>query len=193
MRAVLLNGSPRKGNTCAALHALKTGFVLIDGLEVVEINASKLQISPCIACGACEKREGCVLDDQTNEVMEEILRADVLVFALPVYWWGIPAQLKLIIDKFYSRMERFAQVKKLVGVLMVGQLSTDNIQYELIHQQIACISDYLGWEVIFSKAYSAYDPEDLAADQGAIQEIKTLWQGTADALSNSMIPPKPLP
>lgn len=177
MRAVLLNGSPRRGNTCAALHALKTGFVS-DGLEAVEIDASKVHISPCIACGACKKREGCILDDQTNEVMKEILRADVLVFALPVYWWGIPAQLKLIIDKFYSQMERLAQVKKLVGVLMVGQLSTDNIQYGLIHQQISCISDYLGWEVIFSKAYSAYDPEDLAADQEAMQEIETLWQAS---------------
>lgn len=181
MKAVLLNGSPRKGNTRTALDALKRGLTRIDGLEVTEINATAVHIAPCVACGVCKKTGNCVRSDDTNTVLEEILQADILVFALPVYWWGIPAQLKLIIDKFYAKADRLAQAKKQIGVLMVGQLSAENVQYQLIGKQIECISAYLGWEMRFAKAYSAYDPTDLAADEKAIWEIENLCKTFSDA------------
>ena len=179
MKTVLLNGSPRKGNTYTALEALKKGLANIDGLEIVEINATKAKILPCVACKACKKIGKCAFPDDSDAIVEEIVQADFLTFALPVYWWGIPAQLKLIIDKFYSKADRLAQSRKRVGILMVGQLATDNLQYELIRKQIECISDYLGWKVVFSKTYSAYNPGDLVADPDALQEIGELWKTVA--------------
>ena len=53
--------------------------------------------------------------------------------------------------------------------------STDNIQYKLISDQLQCISDYLGWEIVFCHSYSAYDKGDLLSDKNALQEIENLW------------------
>ncbi len=41
--------------------------------------------------------------DDTNVTIDTIAAADMILFATPVYWWGMSAQLKLIIDKCYCR------------------------------------------------------------------------------------------
>ncbi|MFR2965711.1 MAG: flavodoxin family protein [Anaerovoracaceae bacterium] len=89
MKALLLNGSPRKGNIHTALESLKKGFSNIDGLSVSQIDATKVKVSCCIACEQCGKTKGCVFKDDTNKILDEIIDADILVFATPVYWWGI--------------------------------------------------------------------------------------------------------
>lgn len=179
MKAILINGSPRKGNTRSALDALERGLANINGLEFKEISAAKVHILPCIACKACKKVGRCIFDDDTNQIEEDIVSADILIFASPVYWWGLPAQIKLIIDKFYSQADRLALSEKQVGIITVGQLSVSNVQYSLIEKQIECISEYLGWKMVFSKAYSAYDLDDLADDPMAIAEIEDLWEKLA--------------
>ena len=42
---------------------------------------------------------GCVAADDTNRVIDSLVDADMIVFGTPVYWWGMTAQLKLVIDK----------------------------------------------------------------------------------------------
>ncbi len=179
MKALLLNGSPRKGNTYTALEALKRGLANINELEICEINATNMAVSSCIACECCRNGDNvlkCVFDDDTNAVMEAVLDADLLVFAMPVYWWGIPAQLKLIVDKFYSRTSQLSACNKQIGVIVVGQLSQDDPQYEIIPKQFQCISNYLGWRFTFCKTYTADKPEDLSKDMNAIAELENLWK-----------------
>lgn len=176
MKALLLNGSPRKGNTCAALEALKRGFANIEDLEIKEINADDAGVSPCIACESCKPSGSCVFDDDTNDVIEAVMEADILVFASPVYWWGLTAQLKTIIDKFYCNIEGLKAKKKKVGLLLVGEAEQDNPQYRIIREQMECISDYLGWEMAFCKSYTAYYVGDLEKLTDATAEIEALWK-----------------
>ena len=176
MKAVLLNGSPREGNSYTALAALKKGFAHIEDLVIEEIAAGDVSVSPCLACEVCHDSGMCVFDDDTNEIMDDIVSADVIVFATPVYWWGITAQLKLIIDKFYSRSSQLMECKKQVGIIVVGQRPVEDTQYALIRKQFECISDYLGWDIAFYNAYSAYDAGDLAENADAIAELEGLWK-----------------
>ena len=176
MKALLLNGSPRQGNTYAALEALKKGFKNIEGLEVGEIAATDVDVSPCVACETCAEIGKCIFDDDTNEVTEAVLEADMLVFATPVYWWGITAQLKLIIDKLYSRGTQLKECSKKVGIIVIGEARQDDPQYDLISKQFECICQYLGWEIVFCNTYSAGDVNDLAANEAAISEIEGLWK-----------------
>lgn len=176
MKALLLNGSPRRGNIYTALETLKKGLSNIEGLEVSQIDASKAKVSHCIACEHCKKSNGCVFKDDTNKVIDEIVAADVLVFATPVYWWGISSQLKAIIDKLYCRQTSLKASKKQVGLIITGQLPEDDLQYRLISKQIECIADFLGWEVIFTNAYSACGTCDLAKNEKAVSEIEQLWK-----------------
>ncbi|MBR6799444.1 MAG: flavodoxin family protein [Firmicutes bacterium] len=176
MKALLLNGSPRQGNTYTALEALKKGFANIEGLEVGEIEATNVDVSPCVACDTCGETGKCVFDDDTNEVIAAVLEADVVVFATPVYWWGITAQLKLIIDKMYSRGSALQAAKKKVGIIAIGEADQEDVQYELIARQFEAICGYLGWEIAFCNTYTAGAVGDLAADEKAVAEIEDLWK-----------------
>lgn len=179
MKVLFIGGSPRKGNTSAALDALRRGFSNIDGIELSQINAAEMKISPCTACDACRvpgHTGRCSADDDTNPVMEAVMDADFLIFATPVYWWGVTAQLKQLLDKFYSRTGQLAACKKRLGLIVVGEMPVDNLQYVLIEKQFRCICDYLGWDMVFCKTYSAKAKGELAENSQAMAELEELYR-----------------
>ena len=101
MKVIIINGSARKGNTLTAIEAFVKGASEKNEIEIIE--PDKLNIAPCKGCGACQCSKGCVDKDDTNPTIDKIAAADMILFATPVYWWGMSAQLKLIIDKCYCR------------------------------------------------------------------------------------------
>lgn len=170
MKIAIVNGSARKGNTLTAIQAFIEGSA--ENNEVEIIAPEKLNIAPCKGCGACQCVKGCVDQDDTNPTVDKIVSADVIIFATPVYWWGMTAQLKLVIDKCYC--EGLNLKNKKVGVIVVGAAPVDSIQYELIDKQFQCIADYLSWDLLFRKSYSASDRTDLDQNTEAIAELKEL-------------------
>lgn len=82
------------------------------------------------------------------------------------------AQLKLIIDKCYCKGMHLKNKK--VGVLVIGAAMVGSIQYELINKQFQCMADYLSWDMLFMKSYSASDKVDLSNNTDAIDELKKL-------------------
>ena len=171
MKILLLNGSPRKGNTYTALEAVKKGLENAADVQVKEIIANDVNVSPCIACEGCGMKDGCVLDDDTHEVVDSVVEADAIVFATPVYWWGITAQLKLIIDKLYSKGSVLGSGKK-IGVIVTGEAQQDDPQYQIITKQFECICDYLGWNIGFVKTYTAAAADELGKNKKAMEELE---------------------
>ena len=170
MKIVILNGSARKGNTSAAIQAFRKGAEGKHEIEVIEPH--KLHIAPCKGCGACQCHKGCVDKDDTNPTIDAIAAADMILFASPVYWWGITGQLKLVIDKCYCRG---MQIKgKKVGLIVTGGAPVDNVQYELIEKQFDCMTEYLGWDMLFQKRYSANAKDELAKNEAVMAELEEL-------------------
>lgn len=176
MKVLILNGSPREGNTCAAVNALEKGMDAAGGFEVMEIKAADMSVSGCIACMHCGCDSECVFDDDTNDVIDAVEAADAIVFATPVYWWGVTAQLKAVIDKFYSRFEKLDDTPKKVGVIVIGEAEQDDPQYKIIPAQFECICDCLGWDMLFSKTYTAGEAGVLAQNEDAIEELEGLYE-----------------
>ena len=170
MKIVIINGSARKGNTTAAIDAFVKGASAENEIEI--IHPDKLIIAPCKGCGVCQCSKGCVAKDDTNSTIDKIAAADMILFASPVYWWGITAQLKLIIDKCYCRGMQMKGKK--VGILIVGGATVDNVQHDLIKKQFECIAEYLNWNVLFYKPYSANERDELAQDKEAMKEMEQL-------------------
>lgn len=170
MNIVIINGSARKGNTYTAIETFME--VAKEQNTVERIQPDKLQIAPCKGCGACGCYKGCVDKDDTNPTVDKLAAADMIVFATPVYWWGMSAQMKLVIDKCYCRG---AQLKgKKVGVLVIGGAPVGDTQYELIGKQFECMAKYLSWDLKFNNSYSATKTDDLKNNAEAMQEIKDL-------------------
>ena len=102
-KVIVVNGSPRKGNTEWMLGKLVE--VLEDkGVQAKTIFLRKLNIQFCTGCLACEaggvNRKGvCKLDDYMNSIYPELLKADGCIMGTPVYFEMISGLLKNFMDR----------------------------------------------------------------------------------------------
>ena len=102
MRTLVVEASPRReGNSITIARSFMRG--LIDGgeAEVTEYFLNDMDIRPCLGCWKClEMREpGCVIEDDMIEAYRGLLKADLIVFATPIYWWHIAGQMKTFLDR----------------------------------------------------------------------------------------------
>ena len=102
MKALAVNGSPRKGGNKDILlqHVLEPLRAAGWDTELVQIGGK--HISGCKACGKCmEKRNmQCVQKkDIFNDVMSRMLEADALILGSPTYFTDVSAELKALLDR----------------------------------------------------------------------------------------------
>lgn len=167
MKVLILMGSPRlQGNTaqlCKPLmEELKT-----NGAEVRYVTLADKQIRPCQGCYACQQisgEYGCSQADQMP--VEEILWADLIVLATPIYAWYCAAPMKNVLDrhygfnKYYGSAEGSLWAGKQVGILAThgyeGAYATD--PFEMGIQRLCKHSG-----LIYRGLYSVQDEDDLAS------------------------------
>ncbi|MDE7412800.1 MAG: flavodoxin family protein [Muribaculaceae bacterium] len=103
MKITVITGSPRKkGNTFAMVDAFIKAAEA-KGHEVVRFDAAMMNIGGCHACMSCFKTgKACSFDDDFNIIAPHILDADAVIYAMPVYWYSIPSQIKGVIDRVFS-------------------------------------------------------------------------------------------
>ncbi len=105
MKIVILQGSPRKnGNTARITGWIQDELVSL-GHETEYIYLASKNLNGCLACGKCKEKPeeiGCVQNDDIGEILEKIVKSQAVVFASPLYFWGISSQLKAVIDRTYS-------------------------------------------------------------------------------------------
>ena len=105
-KVMILCGSPRaKGNTNTVAGWFAEGATAAGAeVETVDLAKMKLSANGCSCCMGCQKsdRYECVIKDAAQPILARMPKADVLVFATPVYFFGPTAQLKLVLDRMYS-------------------------------------------------------------------------------------------
>lgn len=135
---VVLSGSVRKGgNTELLVQAFVDGAKKNNSVEVISV--ADYKVNPCIGCNTCFDREGheCFQKDDMSKVYEKLKMADVLVIASPVYFYGVSAQLKALIDRLHTPMRNEFKLKKLalilVGAAVLPELfDAIKVQYRLV-------------------------------------------------------------
>ena len=94
-----LAGSPRRrGNTALLLDRALEGAVAA-GAAVQRVELARLRIVPCIACNGCHQEGVCVVRDDYQTVFPQLLAADALILASPIYFLGVTAWAKAFIDR----------------------------------------------------------------------------------------------
>ena len=103
MKIAILNGSPRVCNTTAMVNAFAEGAKEA-GHEVEILHVGKMKIGGCLACEYCHtKGEGkCIQKDDMEKVMPAYKEADMIVFASPIYYFDMSAQLSAAIQRVYA-------------------------------------------------------------------------------------------
>ena len=103
----ILNGAGKKnGNTAALVNAFREGAQNA-GNEVMEFFIQSMNIKGCMDCQGCARKPAgdlapCVQKDDMQQIYDSFIDCDVVVFATPVYWFTISAQLKLAVDRLYA-------------------------------------------------------------------------------------------
>jgi multimeric flavodoxin WrbA len=99
MKILGIMGSPRLGgNTDLLLDAVLSG-AQSQGAEVEKLVIDQLNISPCREHYGCLEDGHCVIRDDMDALYPKLLAADGIVVASPMFFYGITAQLKALIDR----------------------------------------------------------------------------------------------
>ena len=140
MKILILSGSPRKGgNTELLVEAFVKGASQKHHVEVVSVHDYK--VNPCMGCNACfkNKANACVQKDDMSLIYEKMSRADMLVIASPVYFYGLSAQLKAVIDRFHNPIRDTFRLKKM-ALLLVGAATLPELFDSILAQYWLCLS-----------------------------------------------------
>jgi multimeric flavodoxin WrbA len=100
MKVLVLNGSPKseRSNTMNLTHAFLNGAEWTDA-EIIDVE--KAHVKGCLGCFVCWNQTPgkCVINDGMAEILAKIIAADVIVWSFPLYYFGVPGEMKNLIDR----------------------------------------------------------------------------------------------
>ena len=140
MNILILSGSPRKGgNTDLLVEAFVKGASQKHHVEVVSVHDN--MVNPCMGCNACFKSKDntCVQKDDMQTIYDKMGHADMLVIASPVYFYGLSAQLKAVIDRCHNPIRDTFPIKKM-ALLLVGAATLPELFDSILAQCQLCLN-----------------------------------------------------
>ena len=139
MNILIISGSHRKGgNTELLAEAFAKGAAAHHHVEIVSVRDYK--VNPCLGCNACFKTNGvCAQKDDMTILYEKMSQADMLVIASPVYFYGISAQLKAVIDRFHNPIRDTFHIKKM-ALLLVGAATLPELFDAILAEYNLCLN-----------------------------------------------------
>ena len=173
MKILVLVGSPRKGgNTDLLARSFAEGAGQRHSVEIVSV--AEYQVRPCIGCEACKRREGntCFQQDDMPAIYAKFAEADMVVAASPVYFYGISAQLKALIDRLHTPLRKTFHIKKAALLLAAAAKGPVNLPtvFDSIKLQYQLIIDFFKIENAGMVLAGCVDrPGDIAGSP-ALQE-----------------------
>jgi multimeric flavodoxin WrbA len=105
MKACVLLGNTREKSITEAAVKLFISELSARGVEVKTFALREKNIQTCVGCYICHSimdSFGCVIKDDMQEIAEEILLSDLVVFSSPIYSWFATPPLKAAMDRMYA-------------------------------------------------------------------------------------------
>jgi multimeric flavodoxin WrbA len=99
MNIIAFNGSPRRGGNTDILLAEAIRGVNELGSTPMVYQLSTLNLKPCLSCGHCDDSARCIIQDDMQDIHEKIRCADRIIVATPIFFFGVSAQTKIMIDR----------------------------------------------------------------------------------------------
>ena len=143
-KVLIITTSLRNKSNSDALAAEVLRGAKDAGHEVELISLKDKRIQFCIGCLACQSTQRCVFKDDAAGIAEQVKQADTLVFATPIYYYGMSGQMKTLLDRLnplYPSDYRFRKVYL---------LSTAAEEEDYV--PLKAVSGLQGWIDCFEKA-----------------------------------------
>lgn len=145
MKIVVLQGSPnRDGSSHLLAECFRQGAEEV-GHTVEWVDVAHENIHPCTGCVRCGYEGPCVQKDAVNGIRAKILAADMLVFVTPLYYYGMSAQLKTLVDRFCA-FNSSIQRKHMKSALLTVAWNSDDWTFDALEAHYKTLVRYLNLE-----------------------------------------------
>jgi len=185
MKTLVLKASPNKsGNTATMADRFIEGLRDAGHEDITTFHLNELDLRPCQACNECFKPPyaGCTLDDDFMTIYPVFRDADLIVFAAPVYWWHLCAQMKTFIDRMHPMLtfDRNHCLPTKDLVLITAYLAEDPYGIGLVLRMLESITGWAGMgfhSVRFhSESGPVHDDEAKLAEAYALGRSFATWE-----------------
>ena len=112
-KVLVISTSPRKGGNSETLADEFVRGARDAGNDVEKVTLYDKDIRFCKGCLVCQNTQRCVIHDDADTIVQNMLTADVIVFATPIYYYGMCGQMKTLLDRanpLYSADYAFREV-----------------------------------------------------------------------------------
>lgn len=146
-KVLIIKSSLRSNSNSDALAEAFAKGARGAGHDVKVVSLKEKRLAFCQGCMGCQKAHECVIKDDALPITKAMESCDVIVFATPIYYYGISAQLKTLLDRsnaLYTSEYTFRDIYLLLT-------ATENMD----KTPIKSILSIEGWTECFEKAHLA--------------------------------------
>ncbi len=202
-RVLILNGSPRRAasSTMVVTQTFCEGFAEGCDAEFETVNVSDLHVTPCRGCLSCWGRTAgrCVIaGDDVPALTAKILSADVLVVSFPLYFFGMPGEMKLLVDRLLPLMSTYRgqlppkggesfhgfrfphPEKRLVLVSSCAYSDTERVYDPLLHELDCILGRDRYTPILAPELKTLVDTGDSAAFRRAMKKYRAAGRTFAE-------------
>ena len=140
MKIVVITSSPHPKNESTSIYLADrfTEGAKSAGHEVFTFDAANEETHPCRGCDKCGMDGPCIYQD----AIETKLMPDMLVLTTPLYYYGMSAQLKIVVDRFYSRTGKLNGKK---SVLIATAYNSADWTFQALAAHYDTLVRYMNW------------------------------------------------
>lgn len=177
MNVLVITGSPHRNGTSFLLADTFIRGAEKAGHVVNRFDAAFAKVHPCIGCNKCEYgNHPCVFQDDMEKLNPMLLQADCVVFVTPIYYWGMTAQMKAVIDRFQVTV--FSMTGKKKAMLITTSASGEQWVTDPIEAWFDALLKFMNWDDagrILARGYAArVDIENSKFPQKAYEAGKDI-------------------
>ncbi len=145
MKITILMGSPnRNGSTNILVNEFVRGAEEAGhSCEIVDV--CHANIHPCTGCVACSYEGPCVQKDDEETIRGKLLNTDMVVFATPLYYYGMSAQLKTLVDRFCAFNSSLNR-RHLKSALITVAWNADDWTFDALSAHYRTLVRYINFE-----------------------------------------------
>ena len=167
-KILILNGSHKceRSSTMMVTNAFVQGIESCDNFSCETLHISQLNVKPCQDCLGCwgrNKGECCIKDDDVSMVKQKILEADIVILSFPLFFFGLPGEMKILMDRLLSFLMPYQGQRHSAGKLfhefrydmsekkwiLISSSAWDDLQvFKPLEQQFDCILGEGGYTLI---------------------------------------------
>lgn len=145
MKLVIIHASRRKGGSTDSMAKSLAEGAREAGHEVFTFEAAYKQVGGCWGCEACGcGKNPCIQKDDMHELYGPLQEADVIVFAMPVYYYSMTGQMKCVIDRVYG-IHSIVQHSPKKTVLLTACADTTKESVKNVVAEYETFVTYMGW------------------------------------------------